>query len=117
MGTVWYGEKGWIQVNRSGLWASKPEFLKIPESELKTKIYKSTDHWQNFLDCVKSREKTITPAEVAHNSISVALIGEIAMLTGEELKWDAKNEQFTNSDYANRLLSRPFRSPWAMPKI
>ena len=117
MGTVWHGEKGWIHVNRSGLWASNPDFLKVPENELKTKIYNSTDHWQNFLDCVKSREKTITPAEVAHNSISVALIGEIAMLTGEELKWDAKNEQFTNSEHANRLLSRPFRSPWAMPKI
>ncbi len=117
MGPVWYGEKGWIHVNRSGLWASKPELLKVPESELKTKIYNSTDHWQNFLDCVKTREKTITPAEVAHNSISVALIGEIAMLTGEELQWDAKNEQFTNSEYANRLLGRPFRSPWKMPKI
>ncbi len=117
MGTVWYGDKGWIHVNRSGIWASKPEFLRVPLSSLKTRIYNSTNHWQNFLDCVKSREKTVAPAETAHNSISVALIGEIAMLTGEELKWDAKTEQFTNSEYANRLLSRPFRSPWKMPAI
>ncbi len=117
IGTVWYGEKGWIHVNRSGLWASKPEFLKVPENELKTKIYKSTDHWQNFLDCVVSRKKTITPVEVAHNSISVALLGEIAMLTEEELEWDVKNEKFTNSELANRLLCKPYRSPWQVPKV
>ena len=117
MGPVWFGEKGWIQVNRSGLWASKPEFLEVPEKDLKIKLYESTDHWQNFLDCVKSRKKTIAPAEVAHNSITVALIGEIAMMTEQELKWDSKNEKFTNSELANRMLSRPFRSPWEMPKI
>jgi len=117
MGTVWYGEKGWIQVNRSGLWASDPKFLKVPQSELKTKIYKSTDHWQNFLDCVVSRKKTITPVETAHNSISVALLGEIAMLTEEELNWDVKNEKFTNSDMANRLLCKPYRAPWQVPSV
>jgi predicted dehydrogenase len=117
MGAVWFGEKGWIQVNRSGLWASDPKFLKVPEKELKIKAYKSPDHWQNFLDCVKTREKTITPVEVAHNSISVALLGEIAMLTEEDLNWDVKNEKFTNSEFANRLLSRPYRAPWQFPAV
>jgi predicted dehydrogenase len=117
MGAVWFGEKGWIQVNRSGLWASDPKFLKVPEKELKIKAYKSPDHWQNFLDCVKTREKTITPVEVAHNSISVALLGEIAMLTEEDLNWDVKNEKFTNSEFANRLLSRPYRAPWQFPVV
>ena len=32
-------------------------------------------------------------------------------------KWDYKKERFTNSNYANRLLSRPFREPWQMPQI
>jgi len=117
MGTVWFGEKGWIHVNRSGLWASDPKFLKVPEKDLPVKIYKSTDHWQNFLDCVKTRKKTITPVETAHNSISVALLGEIAMLTEEDLNWDVKNERFTNSEFANRLLARPYRAPWQFPAV
>ncbi|MBI9063159.1 MAG: Gfo/Idh/MocA family oxidoreductase [Marinilabiliaceae bacterium] len=117
MGAVWYGEKGWIQVNRGGIWASDPELLKTPSDQFKEKLYVSHDHWQNFLDCVKSRKETITPVETAHRSISVALIGEIAMLTGEKLKWDYKQERFTNSAYANRLLARPFRAPWQMPQL
>lgn len=117
MGTVWYGENGWIHVNRHGLWASNPELLKMDESAMTVKTYKSDDHWQNFLDCMKSRKETITPPETAHRSISVALIGEIAMQTGENLKWDYKTERFTNSERANRLLQRPFRSPWTLPEL
>lgn len=112
MGTVWYGEKGWIHVSRGGIWASDAKLL---ETEITNPIYKSTDHWNNFIDCIKSGKETITPAHIAHNSISVALLGEIAMLTNEKLKWDAKNELFTNSDRANNMLSRPFRAPWSLP--
>ena len=113
MGTAWYGDKGWVHVDRGDvIKASDPKILdeKIGPEEIQ--LYKSTDHHQNFLDCIKSREETITPAEVALRSISVGLIGEIAMLTGQKLNWDPDNEEFTNSDYANRMLIRPYRSPW-----
>jgi len=67
---------------------------------------------QNFLDCVKSRKQTIAPIEVAHRSISVGLLGEIAMLLGRKLQWDPDKERFVNDDTANRMLFRPMRSPW-----
>lgn len=112
MGTAWYGDDGWIHVARGNrLEASDPLILEneIPEEG---KLYYSRDHHQNFLDCVRSREATITPVQTAHRSISVGLLCEIAMLTGKKLNWDPENEVFTNSDMANRLLSRPFRAPW-----
>lgn len=117
MGTAWFGEHGWIHVNRQGIWASNPDFLNTDLESLPVEIYKSNNHHENFVDCILSRKETITPAETAHRSISVALAGEIAMLTGEKLKWDYKNERFTNSDHANRLLRRPFREPWKMPEF
>lgn len=115
MGTVWYGDKGWLHVNRGNvIKASDPKILdeKIGQEEIK--LYKSDDHHQNFLDCIKSRKEAITPAEVALRSISVGLIGEIAMLTGQKLNWDPEKEVFTNSQYANRLLMRPYRAPWKL---
>jgi predicted dehydrogenase len=113
MGTVWYGEKGWIYVNREDVLEAEPQRIldeQIRPNEIK--LYKSNDHHQNFLDCVRSREQTITPIEVAHRSISVGLLGEIAMLLGRKLRWDPDKEQFVNDDTANRMLSRPMRSPW-----
>jgi predicted dehydrogenase len=113
MGTVWYGEKGWIYVNRGNKLDAEPKSVldeRIGPDE--TRLYESRDHQQNFLDCVVSRQKTITPIETAHRSISVGLLGEIAMLTEGSLRWDPEKEVFLNNDRAKRLLSRPMRSPW-----
>jgi predicted dehydrogenase len=113
MGTVWYGEKGWIYVDRDDKLEAEPQNIldeRIGPDEIK--LYESNDHMQNFLDCVKSRKQTIAPIEVAHRSISVGLLGEIAMLLGRKLQWDPDKERFVNDNTANRMLSRPMRSPW-----
>jgi predicted dehydrogenase len=112
MGAAWYGEKGWIHVRRGGLWAEPESVLKEVIGPNEIHLYKSRDHKQNFLDCVKSRQLTIAPAEVAHRSISVGLLGEIAMLTERKLKWNPEKERFLNDEQANRMLSRPMRRPW-----
>lgn len=111
-GVVWYGENGWIYVKRHRLTAEPRSLLNEFIGPNEIRLYKSRDHKQNFLDCVKSRRPTVAPVEVAHRSISVALLGEIAMLTGRKLKWDPQKEQFINDAEANRMLSRPMRSPW-----
>jgi predicted dehydrogenase len=113
MGTCWYGENGqWIHVRRGGMSASSPAIMKTVLGPNDKRLYKSTDHKQNFLDCIKTRKKTVTPVETAHRSISAGLLGEIAMLTGRDLKWDPVKETFIGDEAANRLLARPMRSPW-----
>ncbi len=112
-GTKWYGEAGkWIYVNRGKLEANPPSVLKEVIGPNEIKLYESRDHRQNFLDCVKSRKETIAPAEVGHRSISVGLLGEIAMLTERKLRWDPQKEVFLDDEQANRMLSRPMRGPW-----
>jgi len=112
-GTKWYGEDGrWVYVKRGKLEANPKDILEEVIGPNETHLYESRDHKQNFLDCTKSRKDPIAPAEVAHRSISVGLLGEIAMLTEEKLKWDPDKEVFLNSDAANRLRSRAMRAPW-----
>ncbi len=111
-GACWYGENNqWIHVSRRGLQASDAKILKEVIGPNETRLYKCTDHKQNFIDCVKNRKATITPAETAHRSISVGLLGEIAMLTGRKLSWNPDTEHFVNDAGAESMLSRPFRSP------
>jgi len=38
-------------------------------------LYRSDDHHRNFLDCVRSRKETVTPARVAHRSIMIGHLG------------------------------------------
>ena len=114
MGVCWYGEKGWIHVNRGGVRASDPKILGSHIGPDETRLYRSDHHQRNFIECVKTRRQTITPAETAHRSLSVGLLGEIAMLTGRRLRWNPDTERFVNDPDADRYLMRAYRSPWIL---
>ena len=115
MGTLWKGTDGWIHVSRGGIKASDENILKEKIGANETLLYKSNNHNQNFLECIQSRKETITPVESGHRSISVGLLGEIAMLTEQKLYWDPIAEKFTdNNVYATRLLKKPYRGPWVL---
>ncbi|MBM3836754.1 MAG: Gfo/Idh/MocA family oxidoreductase [Verrucomicrobia bacterium] len=120
-GTKWIGTDGWVWVNRGGFGrgfeASNEEWLKwraVPEDLRKIKLYQSLNHWRNFVDCIKSRKPTITPAETAHHSAIPGHLGLIAMLTGRKIKWDAAKEQIVGDPEASELLTRPYRAPWKL---
>ena len=118
MGTTWHGDLGWVHVNRGDIIsASDPKILNEVIGENEIQLYKSEDHWQNFIDCVRSGKPTIAPVEVAYRAISVALLGEIAMTTGQTIKWDPDKEEIIGNPKATRLLSRPYRQPWTLPTV
>ena len=115
-GTKWIGEYGWVWVDR-GQFETEPASLKrevIGPEEIR--LYKSRDHHQNFLDCVRSRGKTITPAETAHRSASVGHLGVIAMEVGRTIKWDPVTETIIGDPEAERLLGHSYRKPWQLPE-
>jgi predicted dehydrogenase len=118
MGATWYGDLGWIHVDRGNrISASEPEILEETIGDNEIKLYKSDNHWQNFIDCVRSGKQAIAPVDVAYRAISVALLGEIAMTTGETIKWDPEKEEIIGNPRASRLLSRPYRKPWELPAV
>jgi hypothetical protein len=118
MGATWYGEKGWIHVDRGNvLKASDPKILEEVIGKNEIYLYKSDDHIGNFLECVKSRGETVAPVEIAHRSISVGLLGEIAMTTGQKIQWDPEKQEIIGNPMASRLLIRPYRQPWTLPTI
>jgi predicted dehydrogenase len=108
------GTEGWIE-------AGWYQFKTYPES-LKTSVikpdeihlYKSTDHYRNFIDCVKTRRDPIAPVEVGHRSTSIAHLANIAMTLKQKLQWNPDLERFIGNQTANRMLSRPMRAPWSL---
>jgi predicted dehydrogenase len=118
MGTTWHGDLGWIHVDRGDIIsASDPKILQEVIGENEIHLYKSENHWQNFIDSVRSGKPAIAPVEVAHRAISVALLGEIAMTTGQTIKWDPEKEEIIGNPRASRLMSRPYRQPWTLPTV
>jgi len=117
MGTKWIGTDGWVWVDRSGFDASNPEWLKegpLAENLRTVRLYESSEHRRNFLDCVKSRKPTITPVQTAHHSTLPGHLGLISMLVGRKIHWDVAQEKIINDPAASELLSRPYRAPWKL---
>ena len=105
-GTKFTGEKGWIHVNRGKLEASDREMLRNLPADFDTK---PPSHYQNFIDCVRSRKLTVAPAEAAHRAASFGQLAIVAMDTKQPVKWDPKAETvLDNPEQAKhtRLSSR-----------
>ncbi len=114
-GTKWIGDEGWIWVNRGAFEAEPANLLtsEIPESGVRLK--RSPGHYEEFIECVKSRAETLTPAHVALRSATPGWLGQIAMLTGRPVRWDPEQQRIVGDNpEAEKLLSRTMRVPWKL---
>jgi len=93
---------------QSGKAAIQPEDGKATDGNL------TVQHIRNFLDCVKSRQRTNCDIETGHRSTTFALLANIALATQSRLQWDPKTEQIVNNKQANQLLHYEYRKPWRL---
>jgi predicted dehydrogenase len=117
MGTTWIGEHGWVYVDRGKFETSEPKWKeeiqqREEKHDLKVLLPVSPGHQRQFLDCVKSRQKTLTPVEIAHRSQTPGHLGYIASVVGRTLKWDAVKQEIIGDPEASKLLCKPMRAPW-----
>lgn len=113
-GVTFQGSDGWVWVNRGAIEASPISLLDYEPGEKEVRLYRSTNHVGNFIDCVLSRKETVAPIEQAHRSITIAHLGNISLRLGRDVKWDPKAERFIGDEQANTMLSRPMRKPWSL---
>jgi predicted dehydrogenase len=116
-GIKWIGTDGWVWLDRENFEASNPDwadYQNLPDSLRKVKLYESRNHQRNFLDCVKSRQPTIAPAQTAHCSTIPGHLGLISMLTGRKINWDVATETIHDDPEATKLLTRDYRVPWKL---
>jgi len=78
---------------------------------------RSVGHHREFLNAIKTREKCSCNFDYGHRLSSVGELGNISLLTGEKLAWDAKAEKITNHPDANQFLTKEYRKPWILPAV
>jgi hypothetical protein len=75
------------------------------------------EHQDNFLQCVRTREKPTSDVEIGHLSVLPFHIANISYRVGNQrLQFDAATETFKNCDEANKYLKRQYRTGWAVPE-
>ncbi len=106
------GTEGSIYVDDDGTIEAQPKSL-LADRKF-GKGYPQANHVRNFLDCVKSRQRPIAPAEGAHRANSTCQIANICQELGRKLTFDPKNERFVDDPMADRMLARTMREPWRL---
>lgn len=110
-----FGERGWIDVSRSASTASDPALLReVAARGGAIKLPRSDNHHDNFLQCIRTRQKPISDVETGHRGTTVCNLGNIAMLLGRKLRWDPAREEFVDDSLANRMRGRSMRGPWSL---
>ena len=106
------GEEGWVETGDSGHVEVEPKSL-LAEHRFRSG-YPADDHIRGFLNSVKTRQQTVSNADVAHHSITACHCANIAVRLGRTVKWDPDKEDFIGDEEANRLRSRAYRAPWRL---
>lgn len=111
-GVTWYGDDGWIWVDRSGIDAQPRSVLMSRIRPDEIRFERSTNHHRQFLECVKNRRRTLAPPDIALRSATPGYLGLISILTGTGIRWNPEQQRIVGNPAAERLLSRPMRGPW-----
>jgi predicted dehydrogenase len=73
-------------------------------------------HWKNFLECIESRGTPVADIEQGYISAASCILANVSMSLGRTLQWDHAKGVVVNDAAANKLLRRPYRSPWVHPE-
>lgn len=124
-GIMFHGTKGTLRVDRNGYelfpGIDKKTGKPFPDVEAKksggSQMY--DEHWANFIECIRTREKPIAHVEACHNSSTICHMGTCAYVAGGKLGWDGDTEKFVGGDReavekANAFAYRPYQNGWTL---
>jgi predicted dehydrogenase len=120
LGAIFVGEKGKIEINRNKLASNPKGLLQSPDNPGPNKRPETAYHIENWVDCIKSRQRCNADIEYGQRSSTLCYLVNIVRdigRVGEALKWDPAAERFTNCDEANKMLDRPRRKGYELPTI
>src|SRR4051812_43799486 len=133
-GATFYGDKGTLKASVMGYDFTTDnkaqaihkdvvyEFEQYPEDktekDLETHVAPAIrGHMKDFLRAIASRGKPVADIEQGYISSASSIMANLSMQLGRSLAWDADTSQIVGDAEANRLLRRPYRSPWAHPEV
>ncbi len=123
-GVQFHGENGVLVIDRKG-WEVYPETDRIDKP---MRVYKSMGlprhdirkddmherHVQDFIDCMKSRQRPRSDVEIGHHSMIACHLGNAAFRLGRRVDWDINNEKPRGDREAEQLMAPKYRKPWVL---
>lgn len=111
-GTTFHGTEGWVSVRRGTINFSDEKLRRLKLKSTDTHLYESKSHLGNFIDCIKTRKKPVSPIETAVQSDLISHLSNAAIRLNRPVKWDPKTEQVIGDSELAKSLNRKLRAPW-----
>jgi predicted dehydrogenase len=113
-GITFTGTAGKIEVSRSDLKTFPGEIMRTPIGPDEVHLYYSNNHFQNWLDCIRTRRRPICDVEIGARSVTVCHLGNLAYWLDRPLRWNPATWDFVDDPGASRWIDRPMRAPWTL---
>ena len=113
VGNMFYGDKGYMVINGYSDYKTYLGRNREPGPARNA----GGDHYKNFVDAVRAKDKKILngPVETAYLAASLAHLGNISYRLGRSLNFDPQKELFVGDKEANAMLTRKYRAPYLIP--
>jgi len=121
VGNIFYGSDGWIAAGRTSFQVYKGEKGEKIMDESETSRSDGDGnvlHFRNFLQAIRSRNYKDLNADVEIGVTSAILVhlANISYRLQKQLRFDPQTFTFPGEADANRMLTRPYRSPYIVPE-
>ena len=110
-GILFHGDKATLFVDRGG-------YRLVPEKggeslEVKSTSSGNANHWANFIECVRTRQKPNSDIETCHRSTSTCILGNAALHSHLRIDWDPQSQTARQKE-TRKYLEREYRKPWKL---
>jgi len=125
-GVTFFGKDGKVNVNRGkfAFWLGdkqiadhrkqckqvEQDFLK----DARVRLYRSTDHKQDFLDGVRDRTRPNADVEIGARTVTVCHLVNLAYYHQQVMHWNPFRERFVNGKGDNAWLDVDHRAPYTL---
>lgn len=125
-GIVFHGTLGTLRVDRGGYQVYPVQNNAKEMKPAEEKLFQAGDpeatmnhpHWENFANCIRSRERPICDAPVLGQTTTLCHMATAAYVSGGKLRWNGDTRKFDGSDEytqkANEFAYRPYLNGWSL---
>jgi len=113
-GILFTGTDGKVEVNRGYFRTWPDEIGAEPLGANDIHLYESPSHRQDWINCIRTRQRPICDVEIGASTVTVCHLGNIAYWLARPIRWDPDQKEIIGDVEASRWLDRPKRGPWRL---
>ena len=110
-----HGTEATIVVSRNGCWLIPNSKSATPQTWENDKAMQpmNAPHWQNFVECIQSRNKPASDIETCVRSSTVCILANLSMRSGARLDWQ-ESDWTVKQEHVRPSLQANYRTPWKL---